>query len=117
MSPERFIDVTFQVKKDGPSYSSFCPELEIPSYGDTIEEATQNIVNASLITLAILREDGNEQEFFSKKGIPVQTVGLDNKSSGIAIQNADQKGRFRLFIDANESPTGHEVKAAVKNLS
>lgn len=117
MSKERFVDVGFQVEKDGNSYSSFCPELKIPSYGDTASEATENLVTASLITFAILREHGKEQEFFTKKGIPVQTVELDKKSSGIVIQNADQKGRFRLLIDSNKSPTGHEVETTVKNLS
>lgn len=115
--PARFIGVTLKVEKDGNSYLSTCPELDTFSYGDTIEEATQNIAITSLATIALHREDRHEDKFLSEKGVPVQTVGLHEKSYGMVIGNADQKGHFRLFIDAGEPPTGRELREAVNNLS
>ena len=120
MPPERFVNVTFQVKKDGQSYSSFCPELKIPSYGDTASEATENLVTASLITFHILHENGTEQEFLKEKGINIGEV--EEEPYVRIVDNSQQEGHYRLFIDAfrgsgRQQPTTHEIKEAVKNLA
>ena len=36
---EKMITVTLQVEREGDQYVLLCPELDIASYGDTVEEA------------------------------------------------------------------------------
>jgi len=41
--------MTAIIEKEGDGYSSLCPELDIASQGDTIEEARKNLEEALLL--------------------------------------------------------------------
>ena len=51
-------DLTAIVEKEGSGYVSLCPELDIASQGDTVEEAKENLVEA----LALFFETVSSEE-------------------------------------------------------
>jgi predicted RNase H-like HicB family nuclease len=44
--PESNITLTAIIEREGPGYVSLCPELDIASQGDTIEQARDNLQEA-----------------------------------------------------------------------
>ena len=46
------------IEKEGEGYVSFCPELDVASQGDTIEEARANLIEA----LELFYETASEAE-------------------------------------------------------
>lgn len=44
MTPKR--ELTAIIQKEGDGYVSMCPELDVASQGDTIEEARANMIEA-----------------------------------------------------------------------
>lgn len=66
------------LRKEKKGYSAFCPEFEVASCGDTVEEAKKNLVEAvelyleSAKQLGILKDVLEEAGFFSMNGILTQ---------------------------------------------
>ena len=54
----RHIQLTAVIERDGDAYVSLCPELDIASEGDSIEEARANLVEALELFIA----DAGEEE-------------------------------------------------------
>jgi predicted RNase H-like HicB family nuclease len=55
--------LTTVVERDGDGFVSLCPELDISSQGDTIEEARQNLVEA----LELFLEAADESEISRRR--------------------------------------------------
>lgn len=51
-------ELTAIIEKEGEGYVSFCPELDVASQGDTIEEARANLIEA----LELFYETASEAE-------------------------------------------------------
>jgi len=51
-------DLTAIIEREGDGYVSLCPELDIASQGDTIEEARKNLIEA----LELFFETASQQE-------------------------------------------------------
>lgn len=51
-------ELTAIIEREGDGYVSLCPELDIASQGDTIEEARANLIEA----LELFFEDASDQE-------------------------------------------------------
>lgn len=58
----RNISCTAIIEKEGTGYVSLCPELDIASQGNTIEEAKQNLIEA----LELFYETASETEIESR---------------------------------------------------
>ena len=41
-----YINYSIVVRKEGKQYSCWCPELDVASSGDSIEQATKNLEDA-----------------------------------------------------------------------
>lgn len=54
--------LTAIIEREGDGYVSLCPELDIASQGDTIEQARENLREA----LQLFFETGSEQEISRK---------------------------------------------------
>lgn len=52
------LQLTAVIEREGDGYVSLCPELDVASQGDTIEEARQNLVEA----LELFFEAADESE-------------------------------------------------------
>ena len=51
-------ELTSIIEREGDGYVSLCPELDVASQGDTIEEARSNLIEA----LELFFETASEQE-------------------------------------------------------
>ena len=66
-----YIAVGMVVTREGKQYSSWCPELDIASCGNTPEEAVENLGDALELYVDTLKEDGELELVFREKGIRV----------------------------------------------
>jgi len=66
-----YIDVEIVVTKEGNQYSSWCPELDIASCGDSPEEAVRNLGDALELYLSTLEEEGERERVFKERGIRI----------------------------------------------
>ena len=70
-----YIAVDFVITKEGKQYSSWCPELDIASCGDSPEEAVTNLGDAIELYLHTLEEEGERERVFKERSIRI--VGAD----------------------------------------
>jgi len=70
---ERIERVTAVIEREGDGYVAFCPELDVASQGDTIEEARRNLEEA----LALFMETASPEEIAERFHSEVYVTGLD----------------------------------------
>ncbi len=66
--------LTVVVRKEGTGYSSWCPELDVASQGDTIEEARGNLKEAVELHIEAMLADGLLDELLEKMGLTKDDV-------------------------------------------
>jgi len=66
-----YIAVEIVVVKEGKQYSSWCPELDIASCGNSPEEAVKNLSDALELYLNTLEEEGEQEQVFKEKDIRI----------------------------------------------
>jgi len=66
-----YVVVEIVVTKEGKQYSSWCPNLDIASCGDSPEEAIRNVGDALELYLDTLEEEGKRSQVFKEKGIKI----------------------------------------------
>ena len=64
-----YISVEVVVTKEGNQYSSWCPELDIASCGDSPEDAIRNLGDALQLYVDTLEEEGERVRVFKERGI------------------------------------------------
>ena len=69
--PVGFIVVTFHIYPENGNFVSVCPELDVASCGDTVEEARKNIQEATLLYLNTIEEKGERERIFRKRDIAI----------------------------------------------
>jgi len=72
--PMGYIDLEVVVRKEGNQYSSWCPDLDIASCGDSPEDAVRNLGDAVTLYLNTLEEEGERQLFFKERDIRIVPV-------------------------------------------
>ncbi|MEX2459452.1 MAG: type II toxin-antitoxin system HicB family antitoxin [Actinomycetota bacterium] len=65
--------VTAVIEREGDGYVALCPELDIASQGDTIEQARANLQEA----LALFMETASPEEIEERFHSEVYVTGLD----------------------------------------
>ncbi len=70
---ERVERVTAVIEREGDGYVAFCPELDIASQGDTIEQARANLQEA----LILFMETASAEEVQERFHAEVYVTGLD----------------------------------------
>ena len=68
---DKVIYFTEQIFKEGNTYSSYCPELDIASCGNTIEEARKNLYETIEIVFEECRKKGTLKAFLEEMGYSV----------------------------------------------
>ncbi len=66
--------LTVVVRKELGRFSSWCPELDIASQGDTIEEARENLREAVDVFIETIIEDGRAEELWERLGLTREDV-------------------------------------------
>jgi predicted RNase H-like HicB family nuclease len=63
------LKLTEEICKEGNMFVSYCPELDIPSCGEDVQQAKTNLYEAILITIEETRKMGTFQDFLEECGI------------------------------------------------
>jgi len=66
-----YIVVEIVVTKEGNQYSSWCPELDIASCGNSPEEAVKNLGDALELYLDTLEQEGERKQIFKERGLRI----------------------------------------------
>ena len=69
-----YIVLTFHVFSENGNFVSACPELDVASCGDTVDEALKNIKDATLLYLNTLEEQGERERIFKERKIRLHRV-------------------------------------------
>jgi len=70
-----YIAVELVITKEGKQYSSWSPQLDIASCGNSPEEAVKNLGDALELYLNTLEEEGEREQVFKERGVRI--VSLD----------------------------------------
>ena len=99
----RSIELSMEVEEEDGVFVSTCPELGTASCGDTVQEATENLIEAVLLHLSGLKEVGTEERVFRERGIKVKHSPDDDPA--VAPSQADcnvnviaQKAKLSLAL-------------------
>ena len=60
--------LTEEIWKEGNMYVSYCPEFDISSCGETVEEAKKNLLETILINIEETKMMGTFDEFLEEHG-------------------------------------------------
>jgi len=69
-----YIAVEIVVTKEGNQYSSWCPELDIASCGNSPEEAVKNLSDALELYLDTLEQEVERKQIFKERGLRIVSV-------------------------------------------
>ena len=64
-----FIESTYTIKKENSHYVTVCPEFDVSSFGDTVEEANENLKEAIMLYLEGIDELKIRDQIFEEKSI------------------------------------------------
>lgn len=67
----KYITVTFMVEREGKYFVSRCLELGTASFGEDVDEAVTNLVDATGVYLNTLAELGEDRRVLREKGVRV----------------------------------------------
>ena len=62
------------IRKEGTQYASWCPELDVASCGNTIEEACDNLDEALDLHLDALVDEGELLQVLDERGFKISEV-------------------------------------------
>ena len=61
--------LTEEIWKEGNMYVSYCPELDISSCGENVEQAKRNLVETILINIEETKKLGTFEQFIEDSGL------------------------------------------------
>jgi predicted RNase H-like HicB family nuclease len=69
----RYIAVTLRASRDDETgqYTAVCDELGVPSCGDTLDQAFENVTEATLLYLDSIEAAGERERIFKERGIAI----------------------------------------------
>ena len=63
------IRLTEEIWKEGNMYVSYCPELDVASCGENVEQAKKNLVEAIVINIEETKKLGTFEQFLEDNGL------------------------------------------------
>ncbi len=69
---QKMIALTLEVEREDDQYVSLCPELDVASYGETIEDAMTRLRDAVALYLDTIERDGERERVFRERGIEIE---------------------------------------------
>ena len=70
---KQYIIVTHVIKKEDDQYVATCPEFDVSSFGETVEEANDNLKEAISLYLEGIEELKVRDQIFKEKSITTYT--------------------------------------------
>jgi predicted RNase H-like HicB family nuclease len=69
---EKMIALRLEAERENDLYVANCPDLDISSYGATVEDAFDHLKDAILLYLDTIEADGERDRIFRERGISVE---------------------------------------------
>ncbi|MBA7548136.1 hypothetical protein ES705_40582 [subsurface metagenome] len=69
--PVMYIVLTHMISKEEKVFFALCPELDVGSQGETVEEADNNLKDAVVLYLNTIEELGTRDHIFKERNIKV----------------------------------------------
>jgi predicted RNase H-like HicB family nuclease len=63
------IQLTYSIEPEDDRFVATCVELDLSSFGPTVEAAARQLDNAVQLYLEVLEEDGERERLFRERGI------------------------------------------------
>jgi predicted RNase H-like HicB family nuclease len=63
------IRLTEEIWKEGNMYVSYCPELDIASCGEDVQQAKRNLLEAIVINIEETKKMGTFEQFLEESGL------------------------------------------------
>ena len=67
--------LTEEIWKEGNMYVSYCPELDISSCGENVQQAKQNLLETILINIEETKKAGTIEKFIEECGLEQSADG------------------------------------------
>jgi predicted RNase H-like HicB family nuclease len=80
-----YIIVTCNINKEDDTYVAVCPELDVASQGESVEEANNNVKEAILLYLNSIDELGTMKKIFKERKIKIYSEVPEAKKEKISI--------------------------------
>jgi predicted RNase H-like HicB family nuclease len=68
---EKMITLRLEAWREDDLYVAHCPDLDISSYGDTVEDAFAHLKDAIFLYLETIEQDGERERVFRERGIEI----------------------------------------------
>jgi len=69
---QTMVTLRLEVEREEDLYVAHCPELDISSYGDTVEDAFDHLKDAIVLYLDTIEQNGERERIFRERGISVE---------------------------------------------
>ena len=66
------VTLRLEAEREDDLYVANCPDLDISSYGDTVEDAFAHLNDAILLYLDTIEADGERDRIFRERGITIE---------------------------------------------
>ncbi len=93
-----YILAIYRTYKEGNQWVSECPQLGTSSCGDTLEEALENIQDATVLYLNTIEQQGERERVFKERRIALYTARPTRKGE-FPVLHAHPEETFRARIE------------------
>ena len=69
---QKAVTLRLDVEREDDLYVARCPELDISSYGDTVEDAVEHLKAAIMLYLDTIEQDGERERISTERGITIE---------------------------------------------
>ena len=69
---QKMVTLRLEVEREDDVYVAHCPELDVSSYGDTVEDAFDHLKDAIVLYLDTIEQDGERERIFRDRGISLE---------------------------------------------
>jgi predicted RNase H-like HicB family nuclease len=69
---QKTVTLRLEAEREDDLYVALCPELDVSSYGDTVEDAVAHLKDAIILYLNTIEQDGERERIFRERGIKVE---------------------------------------------
>lgn len=89
----KMFPVRTEIKQDGPYWLARCPEFDVISMGESIEEATRNLDEALILFVESCLRRGTFDQVLRESGISPAEIDAINKHTAEILPHAWAKAR------------------------
>ena len=85
------IELSQEIWKEGNMYIAYCPELDIPACGESVEVAKKNLGEVILINIEEMKENGSLDLFLEERGFFINENIISNNRKIVDFQNIEMQ--------------------------